>query len=201
MSEQMASDHRPKLLAVLVAGFAVYGLGDLPQFFHGASRPGPGVQAVPMTLPAASSLLGHLALAVAAVVVGASVLSGRSRPTIGQMLGALWMVLLLYYSMSTYLDGGIFPLTQVLMVLMAVISFAYINDRTSARRLALFGGGVILLWSLIDDLTHLVTWITATAPAGYPYLLPDSPARAVTDLFWLVLLLAVIYLSWRPTGD
>lgn len=86
-----------------------------------------------MTGAAALALAGHLVLAVAAVTVGASI-RARSDLADGSVISALWMILLCYYSMSTDVHSGMFPLTQIFMALMAVVSFIYRNHRAHSRR-------------------------------------------------------------------
>lgn len=178
---------------ILIFGFIAYFAGDLV----GVGKP-VHLYTPPMSTVALSTLIGHVILGGSALFCAIYIPAQSQIKDSNSLLSALWLFALFYEAMDTWIDSGIFPVQQLLMIALAVAAIAIWKQRKGAIRFALWTSIIYLAWSSLDFSVHLGTFINDSGPS--PSVIAHSPFRAVTDLFWILILLTLListYLSRR----
>lgn len=176
---------------ILFLGFIAYFAGDLIGVGKSVYLYTP-----PISTTAISTLVGHVLLGASALFCAIYIPAKSNFNEKSSLLGSLWLFGLFYEAMDTWIDPGIFPIQQLLMIALAVAAVSIWKQRKSALRFALWTSIIYLAWSALDFWVHLNTFINNSGPSTS--VIARSPFRAVTDLFWILILLSLListYLS------
>lgn len=178
---------------ILIFGFLAYFAGDLTgvgKTIH--------LYTPPMSTTALSTLMGHVVLGGSALFCAIYIPAQSQINDNNSLLSAFWLFALFYEAMDTWIDSGIFPVQQLLMIALAVAALGIWKHRKGAFRFALWTSVFYLAWSSLDFSVHLQTFIYDSGPS--PSVIAHAPFRTVTDLFWILILLALListYLTRR----
>ena len=157
-----------------------------PWFPRGPLRP-----QVPGSLLYSAPHIFSLAAVAAGVLTAVVYVGGRANHVPGFLLGALWLGALYVYLLSQYTDGGLHGL--VWAAITYFIAMRLWSGPATGRGWAVALGQLVLVLSLLDDMTHFKTLASGGCVQGCGVsVVAFAPLRAVPDLFVVMLVFAAI---------
>ena len=169
-------------LALLVLASVPWG----PSFPHGPLRP-----EVPGGLLYSAPHIFSLTAVAAGVLIAVVYVGGRASHAAGFLPGALWLAALYVYLLAQYTDGGLHGL--VWAALTYFIAMRLWSRPATRRRWAVALGQLVLVLTLLDDMTHFQTLASGRCVQGCGVsVVAFAPLRAVPDLFVAMLVFAAI---------